>query len=76
MFMARLFIIESLITIVVSSVCYWIIVPFPEKAQFLTPDEKMLLLARLEQDGGTVRHDSISWRRVLGMAADWKIWIW
>ena len=72
----RLFIIEALITVVVSSVCFWIIVPFPEDAKFLTVDEKELLLARLEMDGGTVLDDTTSFRRVLPMIADWKIWIW
>lgn len=72
----RIFIMESIITVVVSSVCFWIIVPFPEKASFLDKDEKRFLLARLEADGGNVQNDKITFRRVLLMAADWKIWIW
>lgn len=68
---------ESIITIVVSSVCFWIIVPFPEKASFLDKDEKRFLLARLEEDGGgSAQNDKIAFRRVLLMAVDWKIWIW
>ncbi|KAJ9258183.1 hypothetical protein DTO212C5_8757 [Paecilomyces variotii] len=71
-----IFIMESIITVVVSSVCFWIIVPFPEKASFLDKDEKRFLLARLEEDGGgSVQNDKITFRRVLLMAADWKIWI-
>ena len=65
-----------MITVVVSSVCYWIIVPFPEDATFLTGTQRNLLKARLEEDGGAVRHDKITFRRVLPMIADWKIWIW
>lgn len=60
----------------ISIICYWIVVPFPEDADFLTPEEKALLLARLEADGGGVRNDPISLKRVFSMAADWKIWIW
>lgn len=74
--LTRLFIIEALITVVVSIVCYWFIVPFPENATFLTPAERTLLETRLEADGGGVRHDNISFRRVIPMIADWKIWIW
>ncbi|KAE8356760.1 major facilitator superfamily domain-containing protein [Aspergillus coremiiformis] len=70
-----LFLIESIITMGLSIVCYWIVVPFPEDATFLTPEEKALLLARLEADGGGVRTDPISFKRVLKMASDWKIWI-
>ncbi|GMF69282.1 unnamed protein product [Aspergillus oryzae] len=47
----------------ISIVCYWIVVPFPEDANFLTPEEKALLLARLEADGGGVRNDPISFKR-------------
>ena len=67
---------ESIITLVVSVIGYFLIVPFPEDAKFLTPDEKALLLARLEEDGGSVHNDAITFRRVLPMIADWKIWIW
>ncbi|KAE8151332.1 vitamin H transporter [Aspergillus avenaceus] len=70
-----LFLIEAIITMGVSIICYWIVVPFPEDATFLTPDEKALLLARLEADGGSVRSDPISFKQVLSMAGDWKIWI-
>ncbi|KAE8365302.1 major facilitator superfamily domain-containing protein [Aspergillus caelatus] len=70
-----LFLIEAIITMGISIICYWIIVPFPEDANFLTPEEKALLLARLEADGGGVRNDPISLKRVFSMAADWKIWI-
>lgn len=67
---------ESIITVVVSAVCFWFIVPFPENATFLNEEERKLLLARLEEDGGSVRNDKITFRRVLPMMADWKIWIW
>lgn len=67
---------EAIITLVVSTIGFFIIVPFPEDAKFLTAEEKALLLARLEEDGGSVRHDRITLGRVLPMIADWKIWIW
>ncbi|GAT24654.1 vitamin H transporter [Aspergillus luchuensis] len=65
----------SIITMGVSLICYWVVVPFPEDATFLTAEEKTLLLARLKADGGSVRDDPISFKRVVSMAADWKIWI-
>lgn len=67
---------EAIVTLVVSVIAFFFIVPFPEDAKFLTEDEKELLLARLEQDGGSVRHDQITLSRVFKMVADWKIWIW
>lgn len=67
---------EAIITVVVSSVSFWIIVPFPENANFLSAEEKELLMARIEEDSGSVPNDNISFRRVLPMIADWKIWNW
>lgn len=71
-----IFIMEAIITLIVSTIGFFFIVPFPEDAKFLTAEEKTLLLARLEEDGGSVRHDRITFSRVLPMIADWKIWIW
>ena len=67
---------EAIITLCVSIIGFFTIVPFPEDAKFLTEDEKALLLRRIEEDGGSVRHDEINLQRVLSMIADWKIWIW
>lgn len=70
-----IFVMEAIITLCVSIIGYFIIVPFPEDAKFLTADEKALLMQRIEEDGGSVRHDEITFKRVLPMIADWKIWI-
>lgn len=67
---------EAIITFVVSTFGWFLIVPFPEQATFLTANEKALLRARLEEDGGSVLNDEISIRRILPMMGDWKIWIW
>jgi hypothetical protein len=67
---------EAIITMGVSIIGFFIIVPFPENASFLTAEEKALLEARMEQDGGGVRNDRITFQRILPMLADWKIWIW
>ncbi|KAF3003627.1 hypothetical protein E8E13_007598 [Curvularia kusanoi] len=69
-----LFIIEGVITIAISFVSFFIIVPFPENSEFLRPDEKALLLARLKDDGGVVTHDKLPMRRFVEIFKDWKIW--
>jgi hypothetical protein len=70
----RLFIIEGIITLVISVGAYFVIVPFPEDCKFLSPDQKALLLARIRDDGGLVAHDTLSMKRVLVILKDWKIW--
>ncbi|QKX61312.1 uncharacterized protein TRUGW13939_08460 [Talaromyces rugulosus] len=70
-----IFVMEAIITMGVSIIGFFIIVPFPENASFLTADEKALLEARMEQDGGSVKNDQITFQRILPMLADWKIWV-
>jgi len=42
--------IEGLFTILLAVASYFLIVPLPENATFLTSSEKTLLIQRLEQD--------------------------
>ena len=68
----RIFIIEGLVTIVVSFVSYFIVVPFPEETTMFSPEEKRVLLARLEADGANFKHDKLDlWTYI----RDWKIWL-
>ncbi|KAK6832877.1 Vitamin h protein [Apiospora arundinis] len=69
-----IFIIEGVITILVSFASYFFIVPFPEDSTFLAPEDKDLLLARLRDDGGAVSHDRLPASRLYKFFADWKIW--
>ncbi|KAF2492178.1 MFS general substrate transporter [Lophium mytilinum] len=69
-----IFIMEGLITVLISFACIFSIVPFPEQSTFLAPEEKEILLARLKADGGAVEHDKLTVGRALGFFKDWKIW--
>ena len=69
----RIFIIEGLFTIFISFFV-WLIVPdFPEKATFLTDDERRCLLEKLHEDKGDQKLDlrSIPWFEIL---VDYRIW--
>ncbi|KAK8112149.1 Vitamin h protein [Apiospora kogelbergensis] len=70
-----IFIIEGLITILVSFASYFFIVPFPADSTFLAPEDKDLLLARLRDDGGAVSHDRLPVSRLYEYFRDWKIWV-
>ena len=68
----RIFILEGLVTILVSFCSFFVIVPFPEKSTMFSPEEKRILLARLEADGANVKHDKLNlWTHM----KDWKIWL-
>ncbi|OJD35965.1 vitamin h [Diplodia corticola] len=70
-----IFIIEGLITVVFSFCSIFWIVPFPEKSTMFTPEEKAVLLTRIVEDGGLVRHDKLNPRRFIKYMLDWKIWL-
>ena len=69
-----IFIIEGCVTIFVSIACWPVVPPFPEHCKFLSPDEKALMLARINADGGHVADDEISFKKALHFLKDWKIW--
>ncbi|KAF2748700.1 MFS general substrate transporter [Sporormia fimetaria CBS 119925] len=68
-----IFIIEGILTILLSLFVFLFVPDFPEKTKILTPDEKAHLLQKLHDDKGAQKLDlkSIDWLKVLG---DWKIW--
>ena len=47
-----IFIIEGLMTFVVACVSPWLIDDFPDDSKFLTPEEKVFVVARLKKDQG------------------------
>ena len=61
-------------TIFVSIVTWPVVPPFAEHCNFLTPEEKALMLARVQADGGHVSDDGISFKKALYYLKDWKIW--
>ncbi|KAL6165070.1 hypothetical protein ACJQWK_08323 [Exserohilum turcicum] len=69
-----IFIIEGCLTIAVSFVCLPFVPPFPQDCNFLSPEYKALLLARIKADGGHVDNDEITLKKALEYLKDWKIW--
>ncbi|KAI9677626.1 MAG: hypothetical protein M1817_006581 [Caeruleum heppii] len=70
-----IFIIEGLLTIVLSFGAKWLIPDWPETAKFLNPDEKALLARRLDDDGANARMDRLGSKTVFRILGDWKIWV-
>lgn len=71
----RIFIIEGVITITISFVSFFFIVPFPKDSTFLKPEEKALLIARLKGDGGDVPKEELKGNGMMEYFKDWKIWV-
>uniref|UniRef100_A0A093V3W3 Putative transporter C11D3.18C n=1 Tax=Talaromyces marneffei PM1 TaxID=1077442 RepID=A0A093V3W3_TALMA len=69
-----LFILEGLLTIVFSILCFWMLPDFPETVHWLTEEERKFIQAKLEKDTGKSAHgQGITWRDVLDVLKDYKI---
>jgi hypothetical protein len=68
---------EGLVTLILSIAAFFLLVPLPENATFLTPDEKAFLLERLEQDvkGNSAEPDTtpLRFREVVRIVSNWKV---
>lgn len=65
------FIIEGLLTCVVSFVWFFVIPDFPEDVKWLSDEEREFIRAKLAQDTGGAAHEAkIGWREVLDFFKD------
>jgi len=72
-----MFLVQGLITILISAVTYWWMVDFPEEAwrsfKFLGHEESKFMAARIQRDRGDVIPEDFSWGKVLVHAKDPKV---
>ncbi|KAH9870999.1 hypothetical protein J1614_006573 [Plenodomus biglobosus] len=71
---AWIFILEGLLSILVSIVAYWCIYDYPATAQFLTSEERTEVQRRLQDDHGHLSND-FDMKYVYQALKDWKIYI-
>jgi MFS family permease len=72
-----IFLIEGAVTIAVGLVVPFLIVDNPERAKWLSEDEKIFVKNRLVADGvisTTEEGDKFSWPLFFGAVFDWKVW--
>ncbi len=71
-----IFILEGLLTVVVSLIAYHFIANYPSTAKFLTERERAYILARLEASTDATRNESFTWGNVLMAMRDPKVWFY
>ncbi|KAF8752890.1 Major Facilitator Superfamily [Rhizoctonia solani] len=69
-----IFIMLGIVTIVAGAIGWLLIVDFPDKANFLTEEERQHVIRRLNRDRGDGEHDPLTTKKVLSHLSDWKIW--
>jgi MFS family permease len=69
-----IFIIEGIMTIVMGFMAYLYIPDFPDKNNFLTPQQTAFVLERIERDRGDSVPDEITREKVKKHLGDWTSW--
>ncbi|KAK1922834.1 major facilitator superfamily domain-containing protein [Papiliotrema laurentii] len=69
-----IYLLFGIITVVLGIAAVLLIVDFPEKSTFLTPEEKAWAIDRIERDRGDAVPDKMSWGTIKRDIIDWKIW--
>ncbi|RUO95834.1 major facilitator superfamily domain-containing protein [Jimgerdemannia flammicorona] len=69
-------VIEGLPTIILAIVLVFILPDSPEKAKFLTEEERSYAIRRLSADAGVAHDNSWSWGQVWSVFTDWKTYVY
>lgn len=68
-----IFIVPGLITVVLVVPVLLFVPELPNKAKFLTPQERELIRERLQLDRGDILEDRASWKSFIDATSDWKV---
>jgi len=68
------FILEGLLTCMISAILYFLITDFPEKSKFLTEEEKQFVKARLQDDMGTqIMDERVTFKDIWACLMDYRL---
>lgn len=70
-----IFVLWGIITVVVGAAAWILLVDFPDKATFITEEERHFVKTRIDRDRGDAVPDKITWPKFLRYARDVKIWV-
>lgn len=70
-----IFIIEGLMTIGIGGLAFIFLHEFPDRAKFLTAEEKEIVRTRIERDRGDATPDPLTGRKLIKYALEPKPWI-
>ncbi|KAL1930106.1 hypothetical protein VTP01DRAFT_1260 [Rhizomucor pusillus] len=77
-----LFLIEGIPTVVVAIIAWFYLPASPDTWSRLTPEERALAIARLQEDGTISHHVTLAdinasnRKQVYKALTDWKVWVW
>ena len=71
-----IFILEGLLTIVISALAYFFIINYPSTAKFLTEKERAAIHSRLSTNNDATRNEAFTWQNVRRALSDPKVWLY
>ncbi|KAL2824930.1 major facilitator superfamily domain-containing protein [Aspergillus cavernicola] len=71
-----IFILEGLLTVVMSIVAYFWVYNYPATAEFLSERERSFINFRLKHDNDATRDEKFTWTAVLDAVKDPKVWLY
>lgn len=71
-----IFILEGILTVLVSLVAYFFIANYPATAKFLTEKERLCIHARLSSNSDATRNEAFTWANVRKALSDPKVWLY
>ncbi|KAL6712740.1 hypothetical protein ACLMJK_009678 [Lecanora helva] len=71
-----IFLLEGMLTVVVSLIAYFFVANYPSTAKFLSPKERACIQARLAANSDATRDEAFTWANVATAAKDPKCWLY
>lgn len=69
------FTMYGIITVILGFIAYIVLVDFPDKAKFLTPEQRELVRVRIERDRKDSVPDPMTWAKAFTYICEIRIWI-
>lgn len=70
-----IFIIQGILTVVIGIMGFLFITDFPDKAHFLTEEQRNMIATRIQRDRGDAEVDKLTKALLLEYLLDWKLWL-
>ncbi|CAB4387089.1 unnamed protein product [Rhizophagus irregularis] len=70
-----LFLIEGLITVLISALAYFLLSDYPEKTKWLSDEERKYAVGRLKNDAGKAHTTHFDKKHIYAALTDWKVYL-
>ncbi|GAA6053960.1 hypothetical protein JCM3770_004642 [Rhodotorula araucariae] len=69
-----IFLLFGIITVALGVLSWFCVVDFPDRAKFLTEEQRLYAIERIQKDRGDAVPDQVTGKKILKHALDFKVW--